>query len=286
MAESFDDPMDMLNAAVNAKAAVSVLNTDGSGQSISGQFVAHAKPTDPGMIWARPAVKHAPTSHCWASIKARVSVRYSVGQINAGAEAVIVKQIRDYWLTDTLPISAFLLQQPSKVWVDQREHQRYQLRNDGGGIRATLARTALEHPPRSIGPEVKADVKGQPQAQTQSNAKGVIARTDRVRTPRLIGPEARASLWDIGMGGAGFICPFNRAFVQTAPNQPFDVTIEFAGRKATLPGICAYARANGNLLRIGIKFDHAVASPGAMLLLKQVIAELEKRTAQWERRSA
>jgi hypothetical protein len=250
MADQSDNPMDLLNEAVTGRAAISVVNTDGSGQSISAQFIAQAKPADPGVIWARPAVKHAPTSGCWATVKARVSVRFAVGQVNAGAEAVIVKQIRDYWLTDTLPVTAFLLQEPTKVWVDQREHPRYQLRNDGGGIRATLA------------------------------------RTDRDRTSRVIGPEARATLWDLGLGGAGFICPFNRSFVQTAPNQAFEVTIEFAGKKAVLPGVCAYARATGNLLRIGIKFDPSIASVSAMILLNQVIAELEKRAAQWERKSA
>jgi len=250
MADQSDNPMDLLNAAVTARAPISVVNTDGSGKCIQSQFVAHAKPTDPGMIWARPAMKDAETAKSWAAIQARVSVRYSVGQINAGAEAVIVKQIRDYWLTDTLPISAFLLQEPTKVWVDQREHKRYQLRNDGGGIRATLARTV------------------------------------RDRTSRSIGPEGRATLWDIGLGGAGFICPFNRSLLTTAPNQAFDVTIDFACRKAVLPGTCTYARANGNLLRVGIKFDESAASIEAMLLLKMVIAELEKRAAQWERRSA
>ena len=53
-----------------------------------------------------------------------------------------------------------------------------------------------------------------------------------------------------------------------------------------LPGICAYARANGNLLRIGIKFEPSIASVQAMILLNQVVAELEKRAAQWERKSA
>jgi hypothetical protein len=250
MAESSDNAMELLNAAVTAKAAISVVNTDGSGQAISAQFVAHAKPEDPGIIWARPAVKHTETAKCWAAIKARVSVRYTVGQINAGAEAVIVKQIRDYWLSDTLAISAFLLQAPTKVWVEQREHTRYQLRNDGGGIRAALA------------------------------------RADRDRNSRVLGPEARASLWDLGMGGAGFICPFNRVLLQTAPNAAFEVAIDFVGRKAILPGVCAYARANGNLLRLGIKFDLAGAAPDAVVVLKQVIAELEKRAAQWERRSA
>lgn len=242
--------MDLLNAAVTAKAAIFVVKTDGSGQSISAQFVAHAKPADPGVIWARPAVKHADTSKSWAATQARVSVRFSVGQITAGAEAVIVKQIRDYWLTDTMPISAFLLQQPTKVWVDQREHTRYQLRNDGGGIRATLAR---------------------------GNREGAA---------RLVGLEARATLWDIGLGGAGFICPFNRSLIETAPKGAFEVTIDFAGRRAVLPGVCAYARAQGNLLRIGIRFDPSIASPEAIVLLQQVIAELEKREAQWTRRSA
>jgi hypothetical protein len=250
MADQSDNPMDLLNEAVIARAPISVVNTDGSGQCISAQFIAHAKPTDPGFIWARAAVKHAPTAGCWASVKARVSVRFSVGQVNAGAEAVIIKQIRDYWLTDMLPISAFLLQEPTKVWVDQREHPRYQLRNDGGGIRATLA------------------------------------RTDRDRSSRVFGPEARATLWDLGLGGAGFICPFNRSLVQTAPKAAFEVNIEFAGKKAILPGICAYARANGNLLRIGIKFEPSIASVQAMILLNQVVAELEKRAAQWERKSA
>jgi len=255
MAESSDNPMELLNAAVTAKAAITVVNTDGSGQSISAQFVAHAKPADPGVIWGTPAVKHAATAKSWAALKARVSVRYSVGQINAGAEAVIIKAIRDYWLTDTLAISAFLLEQPTKVWIDQREHSRYQLRNDGGGIRATLARTEREG-------------------------------TKRERKSKVIGPEARASLWDLGLGGAGFICPFNRSLVETAPNEAFEVTINFAGRKAVLPGVCTYARANGNLLRIGITFDPTIAPLEAMILLNQVVAELEKRASQWERRSA
>jgi hypothetical protein len=255
MADWSDNPMELLNAAVTAKAAVSVVNADGSGQSISAQFVAHAKPGDPGVIWATPNVKHAATAKSWAAIKARVSVRYSVGQINAGAEAVIIKAIRDYWLTETLPISAFLLQEPTKVWVDQREHTRYQLRNDGGGIRVTLARTDREG-------------------------------TEGERKSKVIGPEARAALWDLGLGGAGFICPFNRSLVETAANEAFEVTINFAGRKAVLPGVCTYARAKGNLLRIGIKFEPANAPLEAMILLNQVIAELEKRAAQWERRSA
>ncbi len=215
MSDQSDNPMDLLNAAVTAKAAISVVKTDGSGQSISAQFVAHAKPTDPGVIWAQPAVKHAESSKSWAAVKAHVSVRFSVGQITAGAEAVIVKQIRDYWLTDTLPISAFLLQQPTKVWVDQREHTRYQLRNDGGGIRATLA------------------------------------RTNRDRKSRVLGPEAQGSLWDIGLGGAGFICQFNRSLIETAPKEAFEVAIEFAGRKGILPGICAYARAKETLCGSG-----------------------------------
>jgi hypothetical protein len=250
MAESSGNPMDLLNAAVTARAPISVVNTDRTGPSITAQFIAHAKPSDPGVIWARPAVKHAETSKGWASIKANVSVRYTVGQISAGAEAVVVKQIRDYWLTDTLAVSAFLLQELTKVWVEQREHARYQLRNDGGGIRATLA------------------------------------RTDRDRTSRSIGPEAHATLWDIGLGGAGFICPFNRSLVQTAPNATFDVTLNFAGRMAVLPGICTYAQPKGNLVRIGVKFDPSAASLESIILLKQVIAEMEKRAAEWDRRSA
>ena len=39
MADSSDNPMDLLNEAVTAKAAIAVVNTDGSGRSISGQFV-------------------------------------------------------------------------------------------------------------------------------------------------------------------------------------------------------------------------------------------------------
>lgn len=250
MAQPTDNALELLNAAVAAKAAISVVNTDGSGRFIDAQFIAHAKPGDPGVIWATPAVKHADTARSWAVIHALVSVRYTVGQIDAGAEAVIVKAIRDYWLTDTLPISAFLLQEPGKVWVEQREQPRYQLRNDGGGIRATLA------------------------------------RSNRDRASRLIGPESRATLWDLGLCGAGFICPFNRSLVETATNAAFDVTIDFTGRKAVLPGICAYARPKGNLLRIGITFEPSLASPEAMVLLQEVIAELEKRAAQWERRSA
>lgn len=245
-----DNPMDLLNAAVVAKAAVTVVNLDRPDKSVSGQFVAPAKPPEPGMIWARPAVKDAEITKGWAAIQTHVSVRFAAKQISAGAEAIIVKQIRDYWLTETLPISAFLLQEPSRVWVEQRETTRYQLRNDGGGIRAALAR-------RNRNPDSKT-----------------------------IGPESQATLWDIGLGGAGFICPFNRSLLESAANQPFDVTIQFAGRQAILPGVCTFVRAQAHLLRIGVKFDSSVADSASIVLLNQVIAELEKRTAQWERRSA
>jgi hypothetical protein len=250
MPESSDNPMEALNAAVAWKAPITVVRTDGSGETVTGQFVALAKPTEPGAIWARPAVKYAATTKLWAARQACVSVRFAVGLVRAGVEAVIEKQIRDYWLTDRLPISAFLLQRPTKIWVEQREHARYQLRNDGGGIRATLA------------------------------------RTDRDRKARLTGPENRAALWDIGKGGAGFICPFNRALIQTAPNACFEVAIDVKGQRAVLPGVCAYARATGNLVRIGIKFDLALATPEANLLLQQLIIELEKREGEWKLRSA
>lgn len=250
MAESSDNPMDLLNAAVTAKAAISVVNTDRSGEPISAQFVAFAKPEDGGAIWARPAVKQIALAKSWATLQARVSVRFSVGQISAGAEAVIAKQICDYWLTEKLPISAFLLQQPSKVWVEQREFPRYQLRNDGGGIRATLARAGLESAARSTA------------------------------------PESRATLWDLGLGGAGFICPFSRSILQTAANAAFEVTLDYAGKRAILPGTCTFACPRGNLLRIGIQFNPSAATAEATALLAQVIAELEKRAAQWERRSA
>lgn len=251
MPESSDNPIELLNAAVAAKAAITVINPDRPGTSVGGQFVAHAKPGEPGVIWARPSVKDAEATKSWAAIQSRVSIRFTINQINAGAEACIVKQIRDYWLTDTLPITAFLLQEPSRIWLEQREHPRYQLRNDGGGIRATLARA-------------------------------IPARRDT----KFIGPEAQATLWDISLGGAGFICPFNRALTQTPANEPFDVTLHYAGRQAILPGHCAYVRAQGNLVRIGVKFDAAAAASASMLLLSQVITELEKRSAQWERRSA
>jgi hypothetical protein len=250
MPESSDNPMDLLNAAVTSKAAITVVNCDRADKSITGQFVASAKPGEPGIIWARPAVKDIPITKGWASVQTRVSVRFTAKQINAGAEAVIVKQIRDYWLTDTIPISAFLLQEPSRVWVEQRETTRFQPRNDGGGIRAALAR-------RTADGELKT-----------------------------IGPESQATLWDIGLGGAGFICPFNRSLLETAAKKPFDVTVHFSGRQAVLPGMCTFVRAQGNLLRIGIKFDSSAATSASIILLNQVIAEMEKRTAQWERRSA
>jgi hypothetical protein len=248
MPQSSDNPIDLLNAAVAAKAAITIVASDRADKPITGQFVAPAKPGEPGVIWARPAVKEADITKGWAAIKAHVSIRFTANHINAGAEAVIVKQIRDYWLTETLPISAFLLQEPSRIWVEQREHNRYQLRNDGGGIRATLARCN--------------------------------------RDMKIISPEAQATLWDIGLGGAGFICGFNRSLLETANNERFEVTLHFAGRQAVLPGVCTFIRAQGNLLRIGIKFDSSTTNAGSILLLNQVVAELEKRTAQWERRSA
>jgi hypothetical protein len=241
--------MELLNAAVTAKAAITVVNSDRADKPVTGQFIALAKPEEPGMIWARPAVKDAEITSGWAKIQSHVSVRFAVKQISAGAEAIIVKQIRDYWLTDTLPISAILLQEPTRVWLEQRESSRFQPRNDGGGIRATLAR------------RMESDTK-------------------------VIGPEAHATLWDISLGGAGFICPFNRSLLETGAKRAFDVTVHFAGRQAVLPGLCTFVRAQGNLLRIGIKFDSSTAASASIVLLNQVIAELEKRTAQWERRSA
>ena len=56
MSESSDNPIELLNAAVGAKAAITIVATDRADKPVAGQFVAPAKPGEPGVIWATPAL--------------------------------------------------------------------------------------------------------------------------------------------------------------------------------------------------------------------------------------
>ncbi len=182
-------------------------------------------------------------------------MRFNVAGGGAGCETSVVKHVLDYWLNDRVAIAALLLAEPTKIWLEQRSSPRYQLRNDGGGLRARLSRRMPPAVPDGPPPRRPAP-----------------------------GPESRATLWDIGLGGTAFICPFGRP--QSLEGALYEVTLQFAGKQAVFPVRMAYVRTKGNLLRIGVEFDHAAATPEANQFLKSIIADLEERQTRWERRSA
>ena len=283
------DPNALLDQAVSEKLAVSMLAADASvPRPVEARFVARAAEGEAGAIWVQPSPRDAVLVKQWATSKSRVSVRYTVHGIGAGMQTQVVKLIRDYWLTETVAISALLLAAPTKVWVEQRDSPRYQLRNDGGGIRAKLSRRAVRPPvgpPQQTAPAAQqtapAAQQTAPAAQPTTPAPPLPRTGPRAQIPSAVqsklpaqtgpprpagqaapvapvapvapaaparqgpGVESRATLWDLGLGGVGFICPFSRSLLETRPGEPFDVTIEFAGKRWVMPTRLAFARARG-----------------------------------------
>ena len=250
------NPAAVLEKAIADKLAVSIIATDGSEpRPVAAQFIGPGRPGDPGAMWLQPASRSVPAVKAWSAAHTRVSVRFNAGGTGAGCETTVVKHILDYWLTERLAISSMLHGRADQDLARAAQLPRYQLRNDGGGIRAKLSRRRPPTPP------------GSPLASFP--------------TPGL---ESRATLWDIGLGGVGFICPFGRP--QSLEGALYEVTLQFGGKQAVYPVRMAHVRTQGNLLRVGVEVAHAAASPEANQFLKAVIADLEQRAARWERRSA
>jgi hypothetical protein len=250
------DPAEALSKAIAGKMPVTVVTTDGSESClVEGQFIGPARPGDPGAFWVQPAPRAANAVKAWAAARTGVSVRFNVAGTGAGCETIVLKHITDYPLTDRLTVTALLLTEPTKLWLERRGAPRHQLQNDGGAVRAKLTRRApTTLPGARPGPRLEP------------------------------GAESRATIWDLGLGGAGFNLPLGRP--QTLEGAPFEVTLQFASKQAVFPARIAYVRAQSGFLRVGMAFDHAAATPEANQLLKSIVSGLEQRTARSERRVA
>jgi len=73
--------------------------------------------------------------------------------------------------------------------------------------------------------------------------------------------EIQATLWDISVGGASFVCPLDKGLQTIQRSELLVVVIHFRGQKIMLPAKLAHTRSlSSKTLRLGLQFEFTNSS--------------------------
>lgn len=195
-------------------------------------------------IWAQPMDEKRSEMDFPISSGADVEVSYTHGHQRWRFHTRILKRDRHFWLTDTVCVEALLLKWPAALEDgERRAHVRY-LIGDDSRVLAQLVRSSQWAP-----------------------------NADR---------EVRVKLWNLSLGGAGFVTPLNTTLMALPPGEPFNVIITHDGKRLEVPARLVSNRVpSGNTLKFGVQFNSETNAwpAGALEGLNSLLSDFARREA-------
>jgi hypothetical protein len=92
--------------------------------------------------------------------------------------------------------------------------------------------------------------------------------------------EIRVKLWNVSLGGAGFVTPLNALLTALPVGEPLQVTLQHEGNRIQIPGkLASHRTVSGNTLKFGVQFesDPAKWGDGAAKGLEHLLTALARR---------
>jgi hypothetical protein len=195
-------------------------------------------------IWVQALDEKKADLNALISRGAEVEVAFTFGTQRSRFLTVVQKRNRHFWVTESMLLEALLLKWPREMLPgERRAHPRYPVADDGR-ILAELFRAS----------------QWAPAAERQ----------------------IRVKLWNVSLGGAGFVTPLSTSLLSIPPGEPMRVVLQHEGRRFEIPAkLVANRTTSGNTLKFGVEFDKTVENWGtdAAKGLRELIAALERREA-------
>ncbi len=234
---------EILEQAIQEKLQAQLSVPGGAEREWKLRLLAKAEGNDEG-IWVQALDEKKGDLNGLISRGAEVEVAFTRGSQRSRFRTVVQKRNRHYWVTDSVLLEALLLKWPREMLPgERRTHVRYPVADDGR-VLAELFRVSQWAPP-----------------------------SER---------QIRVKLWNVSLGGAGFVTPLSTSLLAIPPGEPMRVVVQHEGRRFEIPAkLVANRTTSGNTLKFGVEFDKAQETWGtdAGKGLRELIAALERREA-------
>ena len=211
------------------------------------KLLARASEADGGGVWVQPLDDKRRELDKLIAAATPIELAWPVDHSRAVCNTAILRRNKHYWLNDQVMLEAVLLADP----VDVRSQER---------------RSA----PRLSVPG-------------GCNIWAQLFRQSKV-TPSSTWLEIRAELWNLSIGGACFMHPFDHSLLAMKSADPVKVVLHFRDRKTPLPArLCSVRNSSGRIVKIGVQFEQAALDPAARAELEGALAELTRRDSLRQR---
>jgi len=192
---------------------------------------------DDAGVWAQPLdEKRQGSSAIPAGAAAHVAFLHDHTRLVF--HTTVIGRDASYWLNGQVMIEALLLAGTDDVRVEERRANRRHVIHGGCDVAARLFRHATE---------------------TAADA-----------------TELHASLWNLSLGGASFLHPFDRSLRAMLIGEPLTVLLRWGGREAELGARLLWTRTmSSGIIRLGVAFDQRSRDPAARAVLAAAVGELE-----------
>ena len=234
---------EILEQAIQEKLAAQLSVPGGAEREWKLRLLGKADGADEG-IWVQALDEKKGDLNALISKGVEVEVAFTRGSQRSRFRTVVLKRNRHYWVTDSVLLEALLLKWPREMLPgERRAHVRYPVADDGR-ILAELFRVSQWAPPAER--------------------------------------QIRVKLWNVSLGGAGFVTPLSTSLLSIPPGEPMRVVLQHEGRRFEIPAkLVANRTTSGNTLKFGVEFDKQQESWGtdAGKGLRELIAALERREA-------
>jgi hypothetical protein len=210
-------PRDIVEQAIRRKAGVRLTVSVCTIEHLyEARLIGPSAPPEPQGVWAQLTKGEPAILETIIRSQAPMHGSVYLDGVGIGFDTRLLMRNKHYWIEDRLMIDGLLLEPVRDIEIIQNRQEQRFAVRDSGGISATLFRI---------------------------NAGGAAA-------------AMTAKLWDLGAGGASFICPVHRKLLAIGPEERFLAQFNFRGATIQREGKLVYQRTlAGKAIRLGIEFD-------------------------------
>jgi len=234
---------DLLDRAIAGRLEGALAAVAEPGRTWVVKLLARASEADGGGVWVQPIDDKRRELDKLIAAATPVEVAWPADNSRAVCNTAVLRRNKHYWLNDEVMLEAVLLAAPVDVRNEERRASPRLPVPDGCNLRAQLFR----------------------QSTTVPTANWL---------------EIHAKLWNLSLGGACFMHPFEHALLAMKSGDPLKLVLHFRDKKTPLPArLVSVQSISSRIVKLGVQFEQSGFDPTARAELETVLAELTRRDA-------